>query len=161
MHRLQQRLKVNKQALDSKDLHIGVLQKKIANLQERITSYNSTQSRVDSLEKKVCTDVWSCFHLLVYCCAPSCMHPCIPQLKLRCSQEEKLRTELARWSTAEHDLKENERSLLQLKVSMLCMCTFLADDINIELYKIYNMYTIVPCGVVHFILTCISSAWHE
>ena len=40
---------------------------------------------------------------------------------MRCSQEEKLRTELARWNTAEHDLKEKERSLLQLKVSMLCV----------------------------------------
>lgn len=54
VHRLQQRLKVSKQALDSKELHNGILQKKITSLQERITSYNSMQSRVDSLEKKVC-----------------------------------------------------------------------------------------------------------
>lgn len=53
MNRLQQRLKVSKQALDSKELHIGVLQKKITSLQERVTSYKNTQSRVDSLEKKV------------------------------------------------------------------------------------------------------------
>ena len=69
VHRLQQRLKINKQALDSKDLHIGVLQKKIASLQERIASYNSTQSQVDSLEKKVCYR--SVVLLLVYCCAAS------------------------------------------------------------------------------------------
>lgn len=54
VHRLQQRLKVNKQALDSKELHTGILQKKITSLQERIASYNSMQSQVDSLEKKVC-----------------------------------------------------------------------------------------------------------
>lgn len=43
----------------------------------------------------------------------------ISQLKMRCSQEEKLRTELAHLSTVEHDLKEKERSMLQLKVSIL------------------------------------------
>lgn len=43
----------------------------------------------------------------------------ISQLKVRCNQEEKLRTELARWSTAEHDLKEKEKSVWLLKVSML------------------------------------------
>ena len=122
VHRLQQRLKVSRQAVDSKELHITVLQKKVTTLQERITSYNSTQSRVDSLEKKVNCDFTAgsslhLAHLLLCALLP------ISQLKMRCSQEEKLRTELAHWSTAEQELNEKDRSLLQLKVSMHCVYT--------------------------------------
>lgn len=56
----------------------------------------------------------------------------ISQLKVRCNQEEKLRTELARWSTAEHDLKEKEKSVWLLKVSY-AVCSFLADQVSVNL----------------------------
>ena len=48
-----------------------------------------------------------------------CPVACLSQLKVRCNQEEKLRSELARWSTAELDLKEREKSLWLLKVSVV------------------------------------------
>jgi hypothetical protein len=52
IYKLQRKLKATTQVLDSKALHITLLQKKLERLEERLSSYSRPQTR--QTERKVC-----------------------------------------------------------------------------------------------------------
>ena len=61
IHSLQRKAKSLKQSLQSKELHVTILQKKLKTYEERISSYVRLQEKVDSSNKKVrCANILAC-----------------------------------------------------------------------------------------------------
>lgn len=53
VYSLQRKLKAARQALESKELHLGLLERKVTTLEERIVSYNEGETHRESTSQKV------------------------------------------------------------------------------------------------------------
>lgn len=53
VYSLQRKLKASRQALESKELHLGLLERKVATLEERIVTYNEGETHRESNSQKV------------------------------------------------------------------------------------------------------------
>jgi len=53
VYSLQRKLKATRQALESKELHLGLLERKVATLEERIVEYNEGETHRELNNQKV------------------------------------------------------------------------------------------------------------